>query len=423
MKKIINLTTILLFMAITANAIKPTGSKWRCVLPASQFTPEQTWTAQVMIFNDGQNYSDPYYNQVIGEPPADGQGRAWYATDYELTDGSQSWKELSSPFSSDESYKNKKSTQWATSGIMADIYLRRTFTVTQGFGGDVWLSCGHDDAPAEWYINGVLVHTVSDGWNNDEIIMLTTAQKALIKTDGTENIIAVHVHQNWGGAYADCGLYEDLTKNTSPILNTVANGGKWGCFFLELSDNEELESLDTRLWTGRCANEELWQWGNGPFSSENDYFLSLPWASGVHPLIVRRHFTLTKEDMDNVLRNNYELTISYDENPKVYLNGTLIWQQTGWNDGNYASYQFSRPNKNLLREGDNILAVSLTSGGGSGHLDYGLNISTPYQEPSAVNELTAKENRETTSIYNLQGQQLTSPQKGINIINGKKVIR
>ena len=66
----------------------------------------------------------------------------------------------------------------------------------------------HDDAPCEYYINGVQVVAETDGWYEDEVVRLTDEQKALIKADGsTINVFAFHVHQNWGGRYADGGLY------------------------------------------------------------------------------------------------------------------------------------------------------------------------------------------------------------------------
>ena len=108
---------------------------------------------------------------------------------------------------------------------MADIYVRRILKIDPNelLAGPVYLAFGHDDAPAEYYINGELVYErtgyegewidgdgnvhYANGWNNDEYILLTDEQKALIKLGGEENVIAFHVHQNWGGAFADCGLY------------------------------------------------------------------------------------------------------------------------------------------------------------------------------------------------------------------------
>ena len=78
---------------------------------------------------------------------------------------------------------------------------------------------GHDDAPAEWYLNGVLIRSIEDGcaqhdedyvsWTWDESTYLTPDQRALIYTDGRVNVLAIHVHNNWGGALADGGLYEE----------------------------------------------------------------------------------------------------------------------------------------------------------------------------------------------------------------------
>ena len=115
---------------------------------------------------------------------------------------------------------------------MADIYIRRTFSTDMLLSGDVYLACGHDDAPCEYYLNGELIWSKTglevdhyeekvdpitgetyqeaiykDAWNENEYVKLTDEQKSLIKLGGEENLLAVHVHQNWGGAFADCGLY------------------------------------------------------------------------------------------------------------------------------------------------------------------------------------------------------------------------
>ena len=74
---------------------------------------------------------------------------------------------------------------------------------------------------------------------------------------------------------------------------------------------------------------------------------------------------------------------SYDENPVIYLNGTRIWSASGWNDNNYAEITLDATQRALLRQGDNVLAASLTQGGGGGHIDYGLKIIRPF-EPSGI---------------------------------------
>ena len=235
------------------------------ILPSSQWDGDIEWKAWTWVYNSHTDYGEmnswnTNYNVICGEdfetgetgPRADSEGRMWYEPGYDMSwkegeinydewddeTGEEmpiKWEEHTAPFSSDETYKGRPSYRWTTQNIMADIYVRRTFTTDQLLSGPVYLACGHDDAPAEYYINGELVfertgwegeHEVelkdaqgnvteivtayADAWNNNEYILLTDEQKALIKLNGEENIIAFHVHQNWGGAFADCGLYTKL---------------------------------------------------------------------------------------------------------------------------------------------------------------------------------------------------------------------
>ena len=424
-KKVLIFVGLLLSLGTKAQEVEviATWNAQNVVLPSSQYTPAQRWKAQVMVFNTGQKYADAYYNKVWGTPPADAEGRAWYELDYVLTNGDKQWSEQTSPFSSDEKYMGQPSYRWIALDIMGDIYLRRSFKLTEMPARALFLTCGHDDAPSEFYLNGVLLHTVSDGWKNDEYVLLTDDQKALLKTDGSENILAVHVHQNYGGAYADCGLYEaDMMSFLLPTLD----GGPWPCAYYFLNSNAELNTVKTADWTGRCVNEDDWSQGYGPFSNSGDKFRTTEWGSERLPLLVRRHFTLTADVVQQLQNMTVQVLCSYDENPKVYLNETLLFQKTGYNDNEYASYTLTPRNKQMLKEGDNVLAVSLMAGEGGGHIDYGLCFLGTLT-PTAISTVTrdaliTPEQR----VYNLKGQYVGNGRnalgKGIYIVNGKKVV-
>ena len=183
-------------------------------LPVSTIvSPDIQWKADIMVFN-GERYDDNidylywYSNLIIGTPPSDAQGNKWYARNYQLTNSEKSWSAGISPF-----------TAWTSYWYMADIYLRRYFIVNHEISDKIIFSCSHDDAPAEWYLNGVLIRSIEDGcaqhdedyvsWTWDESTYLTPDQRALIYTDGRVNVLAIHVHNNWGGALADGGLYEE----------------------------------------------------------------------------------------------------------------------------------------------------------------------------------------------------------------------
>lgn len=153
------------------------------------------YSAYTCEISSGRGYNDSEYNKVMGTPEQDAAGRHWYDYDYTLSGGSHPWL-----------YGNSVLPKgWSTN--MGDVYARRYFTVDGTLPETLFAVVAHDDAPCEYYINGVKVWGVTDGWEEGKVIYLTPEQKALIKTDGTLNVFAYHVHQNWGGVYADGGLY------------------------------------------------------------------------------------------------------------------------------------------------------------------------------------------------------------------------
>ena len=162
---------------------------------------------------------------------------------------------------------------------------------------------------------------------------------------------------------------------TEYILDTVDSGeGSWPCLFYELNYNTDLPRAERAKWYALDEDESYWREGFGPFSIDRTKFLVTQWQSTVHPILIRRHFTLTAEDLVKIQIGTVTFTYSYDENPKVWLNGKQLTSATGWNDDNYAAVNFSVARKNYLVEGDNVLCVSLQQGDGGGHIDYGLSV-------------------------------------------------
>lgn len=243
--------TLLLCMAMLCSLFAKAGDGLVAVganiivLPSSYWDGDIEWKAWTWVYNTGNDYGatggwntdNPSYNMVMSEPEPDEAGRMWYEPGFDMgpkeldqnfdqydDDGNPLpilWEEHTAPFSSDATFNGRPSYQWTGNSIIADIYVRRTFTTDQLLSGPVYLACGHDDAPAEYFLNGDTVYVrtgeerdengnIINGWNNAEYILLTDEQKALIKLNGEENVIAFHVHQNWGGAFADCGLYTKM---------------------------------------------------------------------------------------------------------------------------------------------------------------------------------------------------------------------
>ena len=181
------------------------------ILPSTYYG-NVAWDAWTYTVNRGDMVSWGEELPCLGIPDDDPTGTHWYQPGYNQTDGEFSWEQTSSPYFSEDYYNGLPAYRWTKDFNVADIYIRRTFSIKGELPETVYLACGHDDGESQFYINGVLVHATDTKWNNAEYILLSEEQKALLRTDGTDNLLAVHVHNNYGGAFADCGLYGKTSK-------------------------------------------------------------------------------------------------------------------------------------------------------------------------------------------------------------------
>jgi hypothetical protein len=96
-------------------------------------------------------------------------------------------------------------TEWKT----PDIWIRRTFDLTELPKGEPMLRIHHDE-DAEVFINGVLAAKVV-GFTTDYVeVPLTAAGRKALKAGA--NTIAVRCRQTGGGQYIDVGLVEVVEK-------------------------------------------------------------------------------------------------------------------------------------------------------------------------------------------------------------------
>lgn len=221
------------------------------------------------------------------------------------------------------------------------------------------------------------------------------------------------------------------TQVTEYILDTVDSGeGSWPCLFYELNYNTDITWAEKAKWYALTEDESYWREGIGPFSIDENKFFVTQWQSSLHPILIRRHFTLSSADMVYIAAGTITLHFSYDEDPVFWLNGRKLTTASGWNDNNYATLRLSSTQKKWLQEGDNVLCVSLRQGAGGGHIDYGLSLKYDDQNTGIVGVMpddgqqSTDDRQQTTDnmIYNLNGQPATSA-KGITIRRGKKFLK
>lgn len=188
-------------------------------LPSSWRSGNQHWTADTWTI-----WGDEYNNNndvIVGTPPTDALGHKWYEEGYMLTNSDTDvlpnnkkivWENHAASFKDGGNYDYFRESGSPGGDRLGDFYIRRIFTFnTATVPTKLYLSCSYDDSPVEYYINGTLVYQdhKSQSWHDECYeVELTPSQIALIHTDGTPNVLAVHSSQNWGGYHLDCGLYD-----------------------------------------------------------------------------------------------------------------------------------------------------------------------------------------------------------------------
>lgn len=105
-------------------------------------------------------------------------------------------------------------TSWTTEH--SDIYIRRVVNITEDdLKENLYLMFSHDDSCDVW-VNGVLAATGRMDAVHNESIHITGSLRQQLHVG--KNVIAMHVHNNFGGALADFGLYRDKTTINDNIL-------------------------------------------------------------------------------------------------------------------------------------------------------------------------------------------------------------
>ena len=94
-------------------------------------------------------------------------------------------------------------TEWSEEN--SDIWVRREFSI-DSIDRDIqfFFKYSHDDA-AEFYLNGELLISTGNSWNNNVLYEFSEEKKNILKKG--KNVFAVHCHNSVNGAYLDFGLY------------------------------------------------------------------------------------------------------------------------------------------------------------------------------------------------------------------------
>ena len=263
------------------------------------------------------------YQAKVRSSLTDDMADTWMNLDF----SEAGWNNQTGPWGSKGEYPYIQ-TSWG--GDNTDRYIRRHVTLTaEDLRNDLWIIYSHDDK-CEAYVNGVQIVATDVSWKQNVKVHLTGAARAsLVEGD---NVIAFHVHNTNGGAQADIGLYKNLL------------GFHPGYAF---GSPSEYPNISTS-WT----------------ATNSDYY-------------IRRYVTLTAED----LQKDLTLIYSHDDICQAYLNGRRVvnvgntWEQN-------VIYTLTAADKEVLHEGQNVIAYHVHNTSGGALADIGLYTKT-------VNEVMA----------------------------------
>ena len=280
------------------------------------------------------------------------------------------WNNQTGPWGSKGEYPYIQ-TSWG--GDNTDRYIRRHVTLTaEDLRNDLWIIYSHDDK-CEAYVNGVQIVATDVSWKQNVKVHLTGAARAsLVEGD---NVIAFHVHNTNGGAQADIGLYKNLL-GFHPGYAAITGAG--------MSDEGPWEAkvktttTSGTTWTTEAFDDSSWQTQTGAFGSPSEYpNISTSWTATNSDYYIRRYVTLTAED----LQKDLTLIYSHDDICQAYLNGRRVvnvgntWEQN-------VIYTLTVADKEVLHEGQNVIAYHVHNTSGGALADIGLYTKT-------VNEIVA----------------------------------
>ncbi|MBR5052624.1 MAG: glycoside hydrolase family 2 [Bacteroidaceae bacterium] len=173
-------------------------------------------------------------------------------------------------------------------------------------------------------------------------------------------------------------------------------------------------------WTKQTFNDASWSEGLSGFgiSSTPGSHVNTNWTGSV--IRLRYHLDLTGFTPEQM--KALSARIHHDEDVTVYFNGVEAFQESGYLTA-YKNIVINQEAMDALTPDDtNVIAIECINKGGGQYIDFGLTGIRP--NPTRIKTImdNGQQTTDNEGTYNLLGQRLSSPQKGINIINGQKIL-
>jgi hypothetical protein len=164
----------------------------------------------------------------------------------------------------------------------------------------------------------------------------------------------------------DGKVYRFMGAKRSTKLLPIAPMGNRGGYRARVRTS--LSSSMTDTWMNLDFNDTNWQFQTGPWGTKGDYpYVQTEWGNSADRYI-RRHITLTAED----IRGDLWLIYSHDDKCEAYINGVRVVNVTEekWNQN--VKLHLTGAARAALVEGDNVIAYHVHNSKGGALADIGL---------------------------------------------------
>jgi len=176
-------------------------------------------------------------------------------------------------------------------------------------------------------------------------------------------------------------------------------------------------STTSTAWIKKNYKEITWKEGLSGFGSNNPpgSYVNTTWNSSV--IHLRYHLDLTGFTQEQI--NALTGRIHHDEDVTVYFNEVVAFQENSYLTA-YKNITINQEALDALTPDDtNVIAIECTNKGGGQYIDFGLTGIRPL--PTGMKKPFVQQTS-PDGIYNLSAQRLNAPRRGINIVNGKKIL-
>jgi hypothetical protein len=163
-------------------------------------------------------------------------------------------------------------------------------------------------------------------------------------------------------------------ETSPPIHEAAPDQVQWKVLISTAHDRELAGTwkytFDTPVeqWNQPTFDDQSWKVGEAGFGNKGEgHLLGTEWTTT--DIWLRREFEFTQASVESI--DLAAILIWFDNKTEVYLNGTLLWEKGGWNNG-YEIDDVTTQLKQKIHPGKNLLAVHTHQDEGGQYIDVGL---------------------------------------------------